>query len=95
MVLMHPVTLQQVSLSAVSISLVWHERLQVEQAYSAVEQQSANAVAQTADGTAPHLEFTSLRRMLLWVLILAFVFIRCFLNARVLSNETPRYTGLQ
>ena len=78
-----------------SISLVWHERLQVEEAYSAVEKQSANAVARTVGGTAPHLEFVSLRRILLQVLILAFLFIRCFLNVRVLSNETPRYTGLQ
>ena len=42
---MHPVIMQQVSLRAVSISLVWWERLQLENAYSAVEKHRARAVA--------------------------------------------------
>ena len=38
------------------------------------------AVARIVGGSAPHLEFTSLRKMLLRVLTLALVFSRCFLK---------------
>ena len=71
---MQPVMMRQVSLRAVSTSLVWWERLQLEQAYSAVEKHRARAVVRMVGGSAPHFELTSLRRMLLRVLTFALVF---------------------
>ena len=72
-VLMHPVMMRQVSFKAVSTSLVCRDRLQLEQAYSAVEKHRAMAVVRIVVGSAPHLEFTSLRRMLFRVLTSALV----------------------
>lgn len=64
----------QVLLRAVSTSLVWWERLQLEHAYSAVEEHRARAVVRMFGGSAPHLELTSLHRKSLQVLTLALVF---------------------
>ena len=50
------------------------------QAYSAVEKLRARAVARSVLGHAPHLVLVSLRRMLLRVLTLAFVFMMWVLN---------------
>ena len=92
-VFMHLVIMQQVSLGAVSTSLVWWVWLQLEHAYLAVEKHRARAVARMVDGSAPHLDFTSLRRMLLRVLTLALVFWRWVLKESVLTSVTLRYTG--
>ena len=71
---MHPVIMRQVLLRAVSTNLVWWMRLQLEHAYSAVKKNRARAFARMVGGSAPHFEFTSLRRMLLRLLTLALVF---------------------
>ena len=54
-----PVIILHVSFRAISTCPVCLERLHEEQANSAVERQSANAVVRTVAGLAPHLEFVN------------------------------------
>ena len=85
-----PVIILHVSFRTMSTCPVCLEQLHEEQAYSAVEQQSANAVVRTVAGWAPHLEFINFRRRLFLVFTFASVLRACCLKLNVRSSVTPR-----